>query len=140
MDLAVSLATGTKFLNAFAWPKACNVAVFSGESGRQAINETIQRICRSKGEEPEECALFCGFTLPRLGSVSDRNEPRHHIRDDGIEVVVVHPLYLCLGGDRLVAASNLFEVGPVLAKFGHACRRAGATAIFCSPHEQSRQR
>src|SRR5436309_1437286 len=31
LDLAVSLATGTEFLGLFAVPRACKVAVFSGE-------------------------------------------------------------------------------------------------------------
>lgn len=130
LDLAVSLATGTKFLNTFPVPKACTVAVFSGESGGQTISETLQRICRSKGEEPKECDVLCGLTLPRLGSASDRTELRHHIRDKGIEVVIVDPLYLCMGGDRPVSASNLYEVGPVLARFTDTCRRAGATPVF----------
>lgn len=130
LDLGVSLATGTTFLNTFAVPRACNVAVFSGESGRQAINETIQRICRSKGEDPEECELFCGFTLPRLGSVADRKELRRLIRQNEIGLVVIDPLYLCMGGDKPVAASNLYEVGPVLAQFADTCRRAGATPVF----------
>ena len=130
LDLAVSLATGTRFLNTFAVPKSCTVAVFSGESGRQVINETVQRICRAKGRNPAECDVLCGFTLPRLGSAADRNELRHLVRDNGIGVVIVDPLYLCMGGDRPVAASNLYEVGPVLAQFADASRRAGATPVF----------
>lgn len=130
LDLAVSLATGTKFLGTFAVPEARKVAVFSGESGRRTINETLQRVCRSKGEDPEDCGVFCGFTLPRLGSADDRKELRRLLRDNGVGVVVVDPLYLCLGGDRPVTASNLYEVGPVLAQFTDTCRRAGATPVF----------
>lgn len=130
LDLAVSLATGTKFLNTFPVPGVCRVAVFSGESGGRTISETLQRICRSKGQEPKGCDVLCGLTLPRLGSAADRKELRCLIRDEGVEVVIVDPLYLCLGGDRPVAASNLFEVGPVLARFADACRRAGATPVL----------
>jgi replicative DNA helicase len=130
LDLAVSLATGTRFLGTFAVPGACKVAVFSGESGRQVINETLQRICRSKGAEPKECDVLCGFTLPRLGSAGDRKELRQLVRGNGVGVVIVDPLYLCLGGDQPVSASNLFEVGPVLAQFADSCRRAGATPVF----------
>lgn len=129
LDLAVSLATGTKFLNTFDVPDACKVAVFSGESGRTTINETIQRICRSKDEDPEDCGLFCGFTLPRLGSADDRKELRRLIRDNDIGVVIVDPLYLSMGGTP-VSASNLYEVGPVLAEFNETCRRAGATPVL----------
>ncbi len=128
LDLAVSLATGTKFLNTFAVPKACKVAVFSGESGRQTINETLRRICRSKDEEPEDCDVLCGFQLPRFGSAADRTELRHLIRAKGVEVVIVDPLSLCLGDDR--PAANPYEVGPVLARFADTCQRAGATPVF----------
>jgi hypothetical protein len=129
LDMAVSLATGTKFLNTFAVPKECKVAVFSGESGRQAINETIQRICHSKDKDPKDCGLFCGFTLPQLGSAEDRKELRHLLRDNNVGVLIVDPLYLSMGG-KPVAASNLYEVGPVLARFTDTCLRAGTTPIF----------
>lgn len=128
LDLAVSLGTGTPFLGRFKTPRACNVAVFSGESGRATINETLQRICRSKGEEPGDCGVYCGFTLPRLNKPGDRKELTHLLRANDIAVVVIDPLYLCLG--RTVTASNLYEVGEVLAATAAACLRVGATPVL----------
>lgn len=128
LDLAVSLGTGTPFLGRFKVPKASNVAVFSGESGRTTINETIQRICRSKDEEPGDCGVSCGFTLPRLNNTADRKELTQLLRAAEIAAVVIDPLYLCLG--RAVTASNLYEVGEVLVATANACRRAGATPVL----------
>ncbi|QJW94610.1 AAA family ATPase [Frigoriglobus tundricola] len=130
LDLAVSLATGTKFLGTFEVPEACDVAVFSGESGRTTINETLQRICRSKKKDPKGCAVHCGFTLPRLSDPADRKELTQQLRAEGIGVVVIDPLYLCLGSGAAVSASNLYEVGAVLAATAHACLRANATPVL----------
>lgn len=101
LDLAVSLATGTKFLNTFGVPRAGKVALFSGDPW-QAINETVRRICLAKDYDPEEweCDVLCGFELPRFGSAADRTELRHLVRDNGVGVVIVDPLHLCLGEDR----------------------------------------
>ena len=128
LGLAVSLGTGTPFLGRFKVPKACNVAVFSGESGRTTINETLQRICRSKDEEPGDCGVSCGFTLPRLNKPGDRKELTQLLRADEIAAVVIDPIYLCLG--RTVTASNLYEVGEVLVATANACLRAGATPVL----------
>ncbi len=130
LDLAVSLATGTPFLDTFAVTERCDVAVFSGESGRTTINETVQRICRARDEDPAECGVHCGFRLPRLGNAADRKELKQLLRDRKIGVVVIDPLYLCLGGGRSISAANLYDVGGILAAVTDACLRAGATPVL----------
>jgi hypothetical protein len=122
LDLAVSLATRTKFLNTFAVPNACKVAVFSGDPP-QTVSETLRRVCRSKGKDPDGCDVQCGFALPRFDSAADRKEFRHIVRAEGIEVAIIDPLALCLG-DARPGAANPYEIGPVLAQFANACRRA----------------
>src|SRR5436190_1675274 len=46
LDLAISLATATPFLGHFPVPKQRRVAVFSGESGRATVYETVRRVLR----------------------------------------------------------------------------------------------
>jgi hypothetical protein len=130
LDLAVSLNTGTPFLGKFRVPRQRRVAVFSGESGEAAVYDTLGRVLRSKGVKPAACGVRCGFRMPRRASPADRNELRELLEDDGVDVVVIDPLYLCLSGGRPVNAANLYEVGAVLAAAGDACRRAGATLVL----------
>ncbi len=131
LDLAVSLGTGTHFLNTFQVSKQRRVAVFSGESGQTTINETLQRIVHSKGKSVDTCLVHCGFRLPRLSHLADRNELRALLKKEEIEVVVIDPLYLCLlAGSQNLSAANLYDIGPILAETSEACSRAGATLVL----------
>jgi replicative DNA helicase len=131
LDLAVSLGSGTPFLNRFQVKKQRRVAMFSGESGQATIHETIQRICKSKRIEPKGCWLHCGFKLPRLGDPIDRNALKQLLRDNGIEVVIIDPLYLCLiAGSTSISPSNLYEIGAVLSAISETCLAAGATLVL----------
>lgn len=131
LDLAVSLATATPFLRHFPVPRKRRVAVFSGESGRATVYETVQRVLRSKRVSSDDCPLHLGFRLPRLAVPGDRTELRRLLAGEGIEAVVIDPVYLCLlAGGRTLSASNLFDVGAVLGAAADACARAGATLIL----------
>lgn len=131
LDLAVSLATATPFLGCFSVPKKRRVAVFSGESGRATVYESVRRILDARGEEADDCPLHLGFRLPRLAVPADRTELRRLLKGEGVEVVVVDPVYLCLlAGGRTLSATNLFDVGAVLGAAGDACSRAGATLVL----------
>src|SRR5207237_1397936 len=68
IDLIISLAAALHFLGIFAVPRAVRVLLISGESGASVVQETMRRVCRSKGIEPAslEGLAFWGFDLPRL--------------------------------------------------------------------------
>ena len=73
--------------------------------------------------------MLWSFQLPRLNVDSDCEKINEFIRDNGVEVVIIDPLYLCLGVTGN-ATANLFETGPVLQKFAATCLNAGATPLF----------
>jgi replicative DNA helicase len=132
LDLAISLGSATPFLGKFAVPKPARVAVLSGESGAATLQETAQRICKAKGISLESCdVLWQPDGLPRLSDPGDREELRRGLAEAGVEVVVIDPLYLCLlGGGERAAATNLYEVGPLLLRASDACLEAGATPVL----------
>ena len=129
IDLALSLSTATPFLGQFPVPARRRAALFSGESGGATVYETAARVARSKGKKPGACRLQLGFVLPQLARVDGRNELRALIRGEGLEVVVIDPLYLALGGAG-VDTNNLFKMGPVLRAAADACLAAGATPVL----------
>lgn len=132
LDLAISLGSGTPFLGKFEVPEARRVAVFSGESGAATIQETARRIAEARGVDPsKECRVHWGFRLPRLSDPTSVKELSDLIRSTQARVVILDPLYLCLlAGGGKVSASNLYEVGPILAGVADACSRAGATLVI----------
>jgi replicative DNA helicase len=134
VDLAVSLGTGCKFLGEFSVERK-RVGVISGESGERTLQETYLRIRNSRskncGDDPAKDNILWGFNLPRLGEAAGLAALDTTIRAHGLEVIILDPLYLSLlSGRPDVQASNLFQMGPLLAEAARVCLEAGATPIF----------
>lgn len=131
LDLAVSLGTGTPFLGRFPVPRRVRVAVFCGEFAPRTIAETVQRIATAKKTLPKNCRVSVGFDLPTLGHAAGRADLGKVLAGDGIEVVVIDPLFHCLfAGSPASSAANLYDVGAVLAATTACCLAAGATPVF----------
>lgn len=129
-DLAVSLATGTKFLGSFDVYRPVRTAFLSGESGESATQSIALRVCASKGIDLAEVPVLWSFTLPRLSNDIDVANMVHGFKGRAVEVAIVDPLYLCLtsGGDA--DAKNVFDIGPLLLKIAKACLDIGVTPIL----------
>lgn len=132
IDLAISLGTGKEFLGKFDVRKRCRVAVYSGESGKEAIADTAKRVCKSKGIEfDRRTRVFWSTNLPRLSEAADLKSFSDELKAKKIHVVIVDPLYLTLhGGSKVVSPSNVYEIGACLKQFSDACLEAGATPIL----------
>jgi hypothetical protein len=132
VDLVVSMAGAVPFLGKFEVTQRTRVLVISGESGEATIQETLRRVCRSKGFEPEDIDGFAywGFRLPQLDDDEQLGALTQFIDDHGIEVVLIDPLYLCLltgAGSKRVDPANLFDMGPLLRRITSAILSANAT-------------
>ncbi len=132
IDMALSLGMGKPFLNRFPVPRRHRVALFSGESGQESINDTIRRICLSKRIKFEECRNnFWQFQLPKFSCDKSLSHLETAIQREEIEVVFIDPLYLCLNGDgRTISPSNVYEIGPALQNMATAVMKAGATPVL----------
>lgn len=132
VDLALSLGTGTPFLGKFQVPRRMRVALLSGESGGAALLETARRVCQAKGVALDEsCQVLWSLDLPRLGSRRDLAALQRVLERRRVRVVIIDPLYLCLGGGAsAVSPANLFEVGPLLWRAGKACLDSGTTPVL----------
>lgn len=132
VDMAVSIATATPCLGTFVVPKARRVAVISGETAEHDLQETARRVCKAKGIPfGRRCRVSWCFRLPRLSNAADVSDLRRALADLKAQVVFLDPLYLCLlGADKAADATNLFAVGPLLARAVRACKAAGATPVF----------
>ena len=130
IDLAVSLATGTRFLNAFPVTGARSVWVISGEVGQHALKDQVGRVAAARRLAPAALGHLAWATaVPALHQMADVAAVAEYVRCCAIEVVILDPLYLALAG---VAgqATNLLAVGPLIHNFAAACRDAGATPIL----------
>jgi hypothetical protein len=131
VDLVISLGSGTPFLGHFPSPAPVRCLIFSGESGEATLQETAKRVCAARGIHLKDCDIIWNFRLPRLTSPEDLAELEEYVAANGVKVVIIDPLYLCLLQSGLdVSAANLFQVGPLLQAVSRACTRAGATPIL----------
>ncbi len=133
LDLALSLATRSPFLGKFEVAGNFRVAVISGESGEATLQETAQRICAAKKIEFAKTDIRWGFRLPALSSEVDLTELEKGLRENGVQVVAIDPLYLSLlsgPSARGKQASSMYDLGPMLMRVSQACLAAGATPIL----------
>jgi hypothetical protein len=128
IDMALSLATGKPFLGRMAVKRACNVLMFSGESGLATIQETARRICRAKGINLRDVTkLHFSEWLPSIANTKHIEALEQAIQSVGCEVLILDPAYQCLhGGD----AGNIFDQGELLKKISEPCQRLGVTPIL----------
>jgi hypothetical protein len=143
VDLGVSLATAGRFLNdeGFRVGRPYRVGLFSGESGRPTLQETLRRVLHAKGTPADPTGLdglLWGFTLPRLSSDEHLQKLARVVRREGLEVVALDPLYLCLLAGSDVDPRNLFAMGAHLRRVTEVCLGAGATPILSHHFRRTR--
>lgn len=129
IDLNLSLASGSKFLNKFYVPRAIRTALISGESGKATIQETARRVARSKPwvHLADYENAFWSFDLPQLSDYASLTALRRFVRRHRLEVVILDPAYLMLAlGDD---AGNLFKTGPLLRLLTKLGEDEGCTII-----------
>jgi hypothetical protein len=138
VDLAVSLASGTDFLQHFEVDRSYRVVMLSGESGEFTLQETIKRVCPFRIVDPEEIDCLWGFSLPRLSRADDLAALQQALRETGREVLILDPLYLALlNGNGDLNAANLYQMGPLLLDVCRACLDVGCTPLLV--HHATRQ-
>ncbi|MFO0788190.1 MAG: AAA family ATPase [Pirellulales bacterium] len=132
LDLALSIATGTPFLNQFKVRERKRVAIISGESGEGTLQETYNRIAYARNVNPAIDDLLIGFKVPKLGSEAGLASLAKTIEQHRLQVVIIDPLYLSLMGTetRSVNAASLFDMGPLYDRISDACKLHGATPIL----------
>lgn len=125
MDLAVSLAVESDWLGMFRVPQRRRVLFITGETNNRAAARRFRKACGCRGIGPVEIADWLrieAVEFPKLPRLEDCIEVQNAIREFGIEVVILDPLYRGLTGD--VNSANLFEMGDALGQFMDYCRPA----------------
>jgi len=140
LDMCVSVATGTPFLDHFPCPQPRRVALYSGESGAATITRKVDVITEAKkrlllGNEHArfdrllEENVFLDDRLPDLGDPSALKRLGKIIEDKAISLVIVDPLLLALGAAAKDLA-NSAVIGELIMKANRAVTEAGGTLLL----------
>jgi hypothetical protein len=133
VDLGVSLDTKTPFLGEFDVYHRQRVAIISGESGPHALQQMALRVCSARGVDPSTLNILWGFKLPQLANAEHIEALCHGLKEHGVEVLIIDPLYLCmLAGDaaRGLDPANMFHMGPVFLGLAERILAIGCTPIL----------
>ena len=130
-ELAVSLASQTKFCGHFDVARQCRVAIWSGESGRRKV----QRILTAQRETHgiiSPIPLFLNFALPKL-SLQEHLEVLHDvITKNEIDVCIFDPLYMALlTANNAGLAGNVYAMGVVLEPLTQLGQATNCTIEAC---------
>jgi AAA domain/Primase C terminal 2 (PriCT-2) len=136
VDMAVSLASGKRFLGYFNVNRPVNVAMLSGESGLPVINETIGRICTQKGISPDGLNnLFISKIVPDLGDKEVIKEIGRCIKQHSLSVIIIDPLYFALAG---ADGGSLYKMAEKLRPIAKLCEAKNVTLVLVH-HTRKRQ-
>jgi hypothetical protein len=127
-DMAISLATGTPFLNTFAVVKPVGTLFLSGESGRGTTQMLRSRILASRqlrGIDPNR--MFWQFDVPQLDDLTGMEELVDEYARRDVEVAILDPLYLMFGD---VDPKSIFEAGRALRNVAKVFVDRGVTPIL----------
>jgi hypothetical protein len=129
-DLVVSIGVfGQSFLGQFPVTRPGRTLFLSGESGEYTLQETMRRIAKAKGVDPNSVNALWGFSLPSISSGMDLDTLAKIIAKEEVDVVIIDPAYLCLlaGAASNVSSSNVFQMGSLLRELSAVGVETGCT-------------
>jgi len=129
MDLAVSIASGTKFLGKFSVENPQKVMFLSGESGEATLQEYCKLIAHRKELDTNSLDLLqIGYKLPKLDDDRRVDNLIEDLQKRDTDIVIIDPLYRCFRvGDY---SSNVFAMGEKLEGIAESLYVAGITTIL----------
>jgi hypothetical protein len=142
VDLLISLATGTPFLNHFAVNEKRTGAIFTAEIGEVKAQILLKSILHSKGN-PDLEHLDVVNEVPKFGTERGGKVggdallrlPKF-LRKRKPQVAVFDPLYLSVVGGE---AADMYGMGAVIDKIVEICKKHNCWAVFCHHSKKKNQ-
>lgn len=135
IDLAVSVASGTPWLNHFPIDDVGPVLVFVGEGGDRQIVRRIEAIARAKDLDPDALRIVVCTRAPHLGDDGHMAQLAKALKLYRPRLVIIDPLYLAGRGAKL---GDIYAMGALLERAQHVCQDADAALQVIHHHNRSR--
>lgn len=140
VDLLVSLATRTNFLNKFPVPFYKRSVMFTAEIGLARAKSLTQSVCDAKGvtmeavEGMDIVESVPSFSInPKTGDYDPETKKaldglKRYFLEVEPEIAVFDPLYFAMGG---ASVGDMYEIGRVLRKISELCKECKVQPVFC---------
>ena len=126
MDLAIAIATGSKFLFEFETVQG-NVGFISAESGRSKLQSTLRAQLEARGMSPDDVCdrLFVNTEIPDMTDPAFIRELRGYIEDKTMRLLVVDPTYMAMPVDG--KETSIFGMSGYLKPISQICQDLDCT-------------
>lgn len=133
LDLAVSVASGTPWMGAYAVERQGPVLLFLGEGGRRKMLRRIDAIARAKNVDLALPLRVC-FRVPHLTDAGHLAIIERELALTRPVLTIVDPLYLAARG---ASGSKLYEMGAALEGIQVACQTADSALMVVTHYNRS---
>lgn len=134
IDLAVSLATGAKFLGQYEVMEPRKVIIASGETSPKEMQVRISRVLRARDKETAalEGRLLWLPRTPKMNAKGHLALLRSFLQKHEPAVIIIDPLYVSmLSGDTSTQSGDIMRTGPILDNLNQICKEQNVTAVVC---------
>lgn len=130
-DLAVSVATGTPFLNHFPVPEPRKILWFSSEWDDTDVGRALNRMMEARGLTRESYIHKPGiiYRTPDLTDEGMRQRVGQIIKREKADLVILDCCYKLMNDDK-ADARMLNEMGKVYSRFSEMVKDNDATTLF----------
>jgi hypothetical protein len=136
LDLAVSTASGTDWLNTYPIDDPGPVVIFAGEGGEASIVRRIRAICASRDLTAENLPITICTRAPHLGDAVHMLAFADHLEAIRPRLVLLDPLYLSMGG---ADGKDLYGMGRLLERPQILCDQLGASLVVVTHFNRSQR-
>lgn len=139
VDLVISSASATPFLDEFDVPEPVPCLFLCGESGSSRIRRQARQVCEKRGIALATLPIWWGFDLPKLCLPEHVEALGNFIVENKIGLVPIDPLYLSLFTKETAGRSgDLFTMGSVYEPLTKVCRETGAAILLVHHFRKNR--
>lgn len=135
VDLAVSVASGTAWLDAIPVDDPGPVVMFAGEGSESNLVRRLRAVCNARDVKAETLPIVVCTRAPHLSDRLHLVEMAAKIDAVRPRLVTLDPLYLAARGAQ---ATSLYDMGAMLEAPQHICQEAGA-ALWVATHNNRKE-
>lgn len=127
LDLAVSVASATPWLDVYPVERSGPVLLFLGEGGKRKMLRRLRAIGEFKGLAVEQLPIEFCFRVPHLTNLLHMAHIDNKIEQQHPALVIVDPLYLAARGAK---GASLYDMGEALEAVQNVAQRHNAALVI----------